>query len=46
MYQNKMQEKGVQEVMNLSKIKFGSYGHLVDLDSSQDNEKLIDNAFP
>ena len=30
MYQNKMQEEQVQDVLNVNKVKFEAYGDLVD----------------
>ena len=43
MYQNKLQEKGVQDIVNRKKIKFESYGNLVDQTFSQFNENSINN---
>ena len=43
MYQNKLQEQGIQDVVNVSKIKFKPYGNLVDQTFSQFNETLIKN---
>ena len=43
LYQNKLQEEGVQDVVNINKIKFEPYGDLVDQDFSQFNENLINN---
>ena len=46
LYQNKLQEQGVQDVVNRSKIKFEPYGDLVDQAFSQFNENLINNRDP
>ena len=43
LYQNKLQEKGVQDIVNRKKIKFESYGNLVDQTFSQFNENSINN---
>ena len=43
MYQNKLQEQGVQDVVNTNKIKFEPHGDLVDQVYSQFNETLINN---
>ena len=43
LYQNKLQEQGVQNVINRNKIKFEPYGGLVDQAFSQFNENLINN---
>ena len=43
MYQNKLQEQGIQDVVNVSKINFKPYGNLVDQTFSQFNETLIKN---
>ena len=43
LYQNKLQEEGVQNVVNINKINFEPYGDLVDQDFSQFNENLINN---
>ena len=42
-YQNKLQEQGIQDVVNVSKINFKPYGNLVDQTFSQFNETLIKN---
>ena len=42
-YQNKLLEKGVEDVVNISQIKFELYGDLVDQTYSQYNETLISN---
>ena len=41
LYQNKMQEQGVQDVVNRSKVNFEAYGDLVDQAFSQFNENYI-----
>ena len=46
MYQNKLQEEGVQNVVNVNKIKFEPYGGLVDQVFLQYNENLIYNEDP
>ena len=46
LYQNKLQEQGVQDVVNRSKIKFEPYGDLVDQAFSQFNENSINNQDP
>ena len=46
LYQNKLQEQGVQDVENRSKIKFESCSNLVDQASSQFNENLVNNQYP
>ena len=46
MYQNKLQEQGVQDVVNRVKIKFEPYGDLVDQAFSQFNENSINNQHP
>ena len=46
LYQNKLQEKGVQDVANRNKIKFEPYGDLVDQVFSQFNENPINNQDP
>ena len=43
---NKLQEKGVQDVVNRSKIKFEPYGDLINQAFSQFNEKSINNQDP
>ena len=43
MHQNKLQEEGFQDVVNISKVKFDSYVEIVGKDFSQFNEKLIKN---
>ena len=45
-YQNKLQEEGVQDVVNINKIRFEPYGDLVDQAFSQFNENLINNQDP
>ena len=44
-YQNKLQGKGVQDVVNLNKTKFESYGDLVDqnLIDNQDSQSQTEN---
>ena len=44
--QNKLQEQGVQDVVNRNKIKFEPYGYLLDQDFSQFNENSINNQDP
>ena len=46
MYQNKLQEQGVQDVVNRVKIKFEPYDDLVDQAFSQFNENSINNQHP
>ena len=46
MYQNKLQEEGVQDVVHINKMKFELYGDLVDQAFSQFNENLINNQDP
>ena len=43
MYQNKLQEEGVQDIVNINKMKFEPYGDLVDQAFSQFNKNLINN---
>ena len=45
-YQNKLQEHGVQDIVNNNKIKSESYGDLVDEVYSGLNETLIKNQDP
>ena len=45
-YQNKLQELGAQDVVNRNKVKFESYGDLVDQVFSQCNENSINNEDP
>ena len=46
MYQNKLQEEGVQDVANISKMKFEPYDDLVEQDFFKFNEHLIKNQDP
>ena len=46
LYQNKLQQQGVQYVVNRNKIKFEPYGDLVDQAFSQFNEISINNQDP
>ena len=46
MYQNKLQEEGVQNVVNINKIDFKSYNDLVDQTLLQFNENVINNQDP
>ena len=46
LYQNKLQEKEVQAVINISKINFEPYADLVDQTSSQFNEDSISTQDP
>ena len=46
MYQNKLQDHGVQDTVNMNKIKNESYGDLVDHDFLQFNKNLINNHDP
>ena len=46
MYQNKLQNQGVKDVLNINKIKFEPCGDLVDEALSQFNETLINNQDP
>ena len=43
LFQNKLQEKGVQDVVNRNKIKLEPYGDLVDLAFFQFNENSVNN---
>ena len=43
MYKNKLQDQGVQNVININKIKFEPYGNSVNQAYSQFNETLINN---
>ena len=43
LYRNKLQEQGVQNVINRNKIKFEPYGHSFDQNLSQFNENSINN---
>ena len=43
MYQNKLQEQGAQDVVNIDKIKFEPHGDLVDRAYLRFNETLINN---
>ena len=43
MYQKKLQDEGVQNVININKMKFEPYGDLVDRAFLQFNENLINN---
>ena len=46
MYQNKLQEERVQDVVDINKMKFEPYGDLVYQTISQFNKKLINNQDP
>ena len=46
MYQNKLRKGGVQDVVNVNKMKFEPYCDLVDQAFSQFNENLINNQDP
>ena len=46
LYQNKLQEQGVQDVVSINKIKFEPYGDLVDEEYSRLNEILINIQDP
>ena len=46
LFQNKLQEKGVQDVVNRNKIKLEPYGDLVDLAFFQFNENSVNNQDP
>ena len=46
LYQNKLQEQGVQAVVNMNKLKFEPYGDLVDPSFSQFNANSITNREP
>ena len=46
MYQSKLQQQGVQGVINRNKIKFEPYDDLIDQAFSQFNENLINNQDP
>ena len=43
MHQNKLQEQGVQDVVNINKIKFEQHGDLVDRTYLQFNDTLINS---
>ena len=45
-YQDKLEEQGVQDVIHVKKIKFEPYGDLVDQACSKFNETLIINENP
>ena len=46
LYQDKLQEEGVEDAVNINKTKFEPYGDLVDQAFSQFNENLINNQDP
>ena len=46
MYQNKPQEEGAQDVVNINKIKYVLYGDLIDQAFLQFNENLINKQDP
>ena len=46
LYQSKLQQQGVQGVINRNKIKFEPYDDLIDQAFSQFNENLINNQDP
>ena len=46
LYQNKLQEQGVQDVVNRNKIKFEPHGGLIDQAFSQFNENSTNNKDP
>ena len=46
MYQKKLQEQGVQDVVNINEIKFETYDDLVDQAFSEFNEILNNNQDP
>ena len=46
LYQNKLQKQGVQDIVNINKIKFEPYGDLVDEVYSRFSETLINNQDP
>ena len=46
LYQNKLQEQGVQDVLNRNKIEVDPYEDLIDQSFSQFNENLIKNQDP
>ena len=46
LHQNKLQEQGLQDVVNANKIKFEPYGGLVDEAYSKFNEILLNNQDP
>ena len=43
LYQNKLPEQGVQDIVNRNKIKFEPYGDLVDRAFSQFNENSLND---
>ena len=45
-YQNKLQEQGVQDVVNINKIKFEPHGDFVDRAYLRFSETLINNQDP
>ena len=46
MSQNKLQQEGVQNVVNINKIDFKPYNDLVDQTFLQFNENVINNQDP
>ena len=46
LYQNKLQEQGVRDIVNTNKIKFELYGDLFDEVYYRLNETLINNQDP
>ena len=46
LYQNKFQGQGVQDIININKIKFEPFGDLVDEVYSRLKETLINNQNP
>ena len=46
MYHNKIQERGVQNVVNMNKIRLETYGDLTHFGFSQFNKSFINNQDP
>ena len=46
MYQNRLQEEGVQDVVNINKMKFEPYVDSLDQEFLQFNENLMNNQDP
>ena len=46
MYQNKLQEQGLRDIVNINKIQFESYSGLVDLTFLKFKGTLINNQDP
>ena len=46
LYQNKLQEQGVQDIINMKKMKFDPYGDLVDQAFYQFSENSVNKHDP